>query len=68
MSSPSPLCRAELPSTATPEQPIRCSRRNECARHQALINPGAWPFGAVNWACDGNRFDQFVPVASAIGA
>jgi hypothetical protein len=63
-----PLCRAELPSTATPERPIRCSKREQCQRHQALLRPGTWPFGAVPWACDRNSFDAFVPLASAVKA
>lgn len=63
MPTPTPFCRAELPSAATPEQPIRCRKREQCQRHQALVNPGAWPFHVVAWACDGNRFDLFVPVA-----
>lgn len=58
-------CRAELPSTATPHTPIRCSKRQNCARYLAPLGEYT---PLVNWACDGNRFDAFVPIASAIGA
>jgi hypothetical protein len=43
-------------------------KREQCQRHQALLRPGAWPFGAVPWACDRNSFDAFVPLASAVKA
>lgn len=57
-------CRAELPSTATPEMPIRCSKRNECEYHTA---PGGEWTPSVAWRCDGNRFDQFRPVRPVTG-
>lgn len=57
---PSPLCRAELPSTATPELPIRCSRREQCERYRLALTQ--WRLNVVNWACDRNSFDAFVPV------
>lgn len=63
-----PLCRATQPTAVSPEAgtlPIRCGRRQECQRHTALSNGGLWPFPVHDWACDGNRFDQFVPLEPA---
>jgi len=56
-------CRAELPSTATPDNPIRCSKRNECARYLAPLGEYT---PLANWVCDGNRFDAFVPVVPLV--
>jgi len=62
-----PRCRAELPSTATPDSPIRCSQRAQCQRHRDwLAQTGPVGDGtSVPWACDRNTFDAFVPVGTA---
>ena len=69
MTSTPARCRAELPSTATPEQPIRCSKREQCQRHRDWLEQSG-PVGdgmSVAWACRGNSFDVFVPVGTARG-
>ena len=60
--TPTPLCRAVLPSAVHTNGPrtIDCSKRMQCQRYTALLDGVDGP--AVDWACDRNSFDQFVPV------
>ena len=71
MTQPPARCRAELPSAVHTEAgttPIRCSMREQCQRYHAwLKQSGPVDSISVGWACDGNRFDAFVPVGTARG-
>ena len=62
-------CRAELPSavhTTAGSTPIRCAKRDQCQRYRDWIaQSGPVEQTSVAWACDGNRFDVFVPLRGA---